>query len=143
MIYKLQFWCALNSWQMISIYTTTEATWGVPNICPNIWSNTTAFPEVIQMVVNELSSVTTDVWMVVKCIGQQIIPEVFSGCQMASCVTYTPTVRPIEFKLIYRAAMKRTSPSINKHDFTALSIGKSSFPGCLYYIKSYHNIELL
>lgn len=59
------------------------------------------------------------------------------------CNIYTPTVRPIEFKLIYRAAMKRTSSSINKHDFTALNIGKSSFPGCLYYIKSYHNIELL
>lgn len=72
-----------------------------------------------------------------------MVPEVFSGCQMASCVTYTPTVRPIEFKLIYRAAMKRTSSSINKHDVTALNIGKSSFPGCLYYIKSYHNIELL
>lgn len=68
---------------MISIYTTTEATWGVPNICPNIWSNTTD-PNGFQWI----SSVTTDVWMVVKCIGQQIIPEVFSGCQMASCVTY-------------------------------------------------------
>lgn len=81
--------------------------------------------------------------MVVKCIGQQKFPEVFSGCQMVSSVTICTTVRPIDFKLIYRAAIKRTSSSINKHDFTALNIGKTSFPGCLYYIKSYHNIELL
>lgn len=78
--------------------------------------------------------------MVVKCIGQQKFPEVFSGgIQCYICTT----VRPIDFKLIYRAAIKRTSSSVNKHDFTALNIGKTSFPGCLYYIKSYHNIELL
>lgn len=130
---------------MISI-STTEVTRSVPNSCSHIWSYN-SFPWGVSNGCQWISSVT-EVWMDMSSHGCQVhrTTKVPRGVQWLSngiqCYICT-TVRPIDFKLIYRAAIKRTSSSINKHDFTALNIGKTSFLGCLYYIKSYHNIELL